>query len=320
MLFSIYQKALSDAPITKEEAMTVASIPLENLSELFSYADRMRREKRGDTADLCSITNAKSGACPENCGFCAQGSKAKSGIKTYPLLKQDELIDRAKEARDFGAKRFCIVISGKKASPDELRDIAKMVEGVRSIGLLPCATLGLLYKDELQMLKSAGLERYHHNLETSRRFFPEVCNAHSYDDKLRTLDAVLEAGLSLCSGGIFGLGEDWGDRVDMALELRAKGAESIPLNFLIPVEGTRYQDAGTLSPFEALKIVSLYRFIMPDREIRLCGGRAQTLGEFNSMVFMAGADGLLIGNYLTTTGRTVADDMKIMTASGIAKG
>jgi len=192
-----------------------------------------------------------------------------------------------------------------------------MVSAVRELGLLPCATLGLLAKQDLQKLRDAGLERYHNNLETSERFFSEICTTHTYQDKIETIREVKSSGLTLCSGGIFGLGETWDDRIDMAFALRDIGPDSVPINFLTPVKGTRLGVNRMLDPFEALKIISLYRFILPDKEIRVCGGRIQTLGEFHSLIFAAGADGLLTGDYLTTLGRHFEDDLRLITQCGL---
>ncbi|MBA3060294.1 MAG: biotin synthase BioB, partial [Nitrospirae bacterium] len=238
----------------------------------------------------------------------------------YSLINKNAVIEKAKEARDAGVKRFCIVTSGRKIGKNELKEICSMIKDIRGIGLLPCSTLGLLNKDELKFLKDSGLERYHHNLETSERFFPEICRTHTYSDKLKTIDAAIAAGLSVCSGGIFGMGETWEDRIDMAFKLKELPIDSVPINYLIPVKGTPLGGQDMLNPFEALKIVSLYRFILPQKEIRICGGRMQVLGEFNSMVFMAGADSLLTGNYLTTTGRTFSDDQLLIKDYGLRAG
>jgi len=316
-LKSLTDKVIAGARLSAGEAIGLASVEGPMVFELFFHANGIRQAFRGDRVDLCSIMNAKSGACPEDCSYCAQSSRAKAGLKPYPLMGKEVVLQRANEALEEGARRFCIVTSGLRPPAKELKTIASMITGIRKLGLLPCATLGLLGKDELRALKDAGLERYHHNLETSRRFFPEICSSHSYDDKLRTIEAVRASGLSLCSGGIFGMGEDWQDRIDMALALRELGADSIPVNFLIPVKGTRLEGLEPMSPLEALKIVSLYRFLLPDKEIRLCGGRAQTLGEMNALVFIAGADGLLIGNYLTKTGRRPEDDLRLIRQFGL---
>jgi len=198
-----------------------------------------------------------------------------------------------------------------------LLDIAEVITAIKDLGIIPCASLGLLCEDELSVLKAAGLDRYHHNLETSVQYFPQICSTHGYADKIRTIHAAHSVGLSLCSGGIFGLGETWQDRVEMAFALRKLNVDSVPINFLIPIKGTALGKNKLLHPFEALKIVSLYRLILPRKEIRICGGRMQVLGEFNSMIFLAGADGMITGNYLTTFGRSPEDDLKLIKMYGL---
>jgi len=316
MLETLIKKALEGEDITRQEALALAE--LTEPMALFFGANMIREEKRGKRADLCSIVSAKTGACPEDCRYCAQSSAASTEIRTHSLKSKPEIIERARGAKTHGAGRFCIVTSGKRASAQELGTIAEMAGAIKEEGLLPCATLGLLNAGELGMLRQAGLHRYHHNLETSRRFFPEICSTHTYDQKLETIEAARSAGLSICSGGIFGLGETWEDRVDMALELRELDVDSVPINFLVPVKGTPLGETEPLSPFEALRIVSIYRFLLPDKEIRVCGGRVQTLGEFNALVFMAGADGLLTGDCLTVSGRDPADDMRLVREYGLS--
>ncbi len=316
-LINITERVLNGEVLTFEEALEIAEIKEEDLLELFLYANKLRNHFRKRSVDLCAIINAKSGACPEDCSFCAQSARHKTGIDIYPLVAKEVVMRKAEEAKENGVRRFCIVISGRKASKEDLKKIGKLIEGVRNLGLLPCATLGLLERDELLFLKDHGLERYHHNLETSERFFPNICSTHTFKEKLRTIEEAKSLGLSVCSGGIFGLGEEWEDRIAMAFTLRELQVDSIPLNFLIPIKGTPLEDIDILSPLEALKIVSLYRFILPDKEIRLCGGRAQVLGEFNSMIFFAGADAILTGNYLTTTGRTYSDDLNLISRLGL---
>lgn len=317
MLKSIEEKVLDGSKISHEEALFISSLPSQDIFDLFSSANRIREHFRGNTVDLCAIINAKSGACPEDCSYCAQSAKSSAEIKTFCLVEKETVLEKAQEAKEGGARRFCIVTSGKKASATDLEKIAEMVSAVRKLGLLPCATLGLLSGEDLLLLKDAGLERYHNNLETSERFFSEICTTHTYQDKIETIREVKSSGLSLCSGGIFGLGETWDDRIDMALALRDIGPDSVPVNFLTPVKGTRLGVQKLLNPFDALKIISLYRFILPDKEIRVCGGRIQTLGEFNSFIFPAGADGLLTGNYLTTLGRNFKDDLKLINHYGL---
>jgi len=317
MLKNIEEKVCCRDKISREEAHSIASLSGQNIFDLFSSANRIREHFRGNTIDLCAIINAKSGSCPEDCSYCAQSAKSTAEIETFQLVDRERVIEKAKEAKKGGARRFCIVTSGKRASSADLIKIAEMVSAVRELGLLPCATLGLLAKQDLQKLRDAGLERYHNNLETSERFFSEICTTHTYQDKIETIREVKSSGLTLCSGGIFGLGETWDDRIDMAFALRDIGPDSVPINFLTPVKGTRLGVNRMLDPFEALKIISLYRFILPDKEIRVCGGRIQTLGEFHSLIFAAGADGLLTGNYLTTLGRNFEDDLRLITQWGL---
>ncbi|RPI37321.1 MAG: biotin synthase BioB [Nitrospiraceae bacterium] len=317
MLKIIESKVFDNGKLTRKEALFISSLSGQDLFDLFSSANRIRNHFRGDAVDLCAIINAKSGFCPEDCSYCAQSAGSTAEIKTFQLVGKETVLEKALEAKKGGARRFCIVTSGKKASAKDLSKIAEMVSAVRKLGLLPCATLGLLSKDELQQLKEAGLERYHNNIETSERFFSEICTTHTYQDKIATIKEVKSCGLSLCSGGIFGLGETWEDRIDMAFALRDISPDSVPINFLTPVKGTRLGVNKFLEPFEALKIISLYRFMLPDKEIRVCGGRIQTLGEFNSFIFYAGADGLLTGDYLTTLGRNYKDDLQLISQHGL---
>ena len=320
MLPRLLAGILAGKTLSAKDAFSLASVEGGGVFRLFSAANEIREKFRKNRVDLCSIINAKSGACSEDCSYCAQSSKSKAEIPVYPLLKENEVMTKALEAKEAGVRRFCIVTSGRKVGARELKKTASMVGKIRDLGLLPCATLGLLGKDELSMLKESGLERYHHNLETSERFFPRICSTHTYGDKLKTIKAAKAVGLSVCSGGLFGLGESWQDRIDMAFALRGLNVDSVPVNFLIPVQGTLMENTAPLHPFEALKIISLFRFVLPDKAVRVCGGRRQVLGEFNSMVFMAGADALLTGNYLTTTGTTYEDDLRLIRQYGLEVG
>lgn len=317
MINSFIEKALSRRSITRAEALFISRMDHEDAPSLFAAADKIRSFFKERIIDLCAIINSKSGACSEDCSYCAQSSRFKTSSPVYPLLSKTAVLDKAREAKKNQVKRFCIVTSGRKVNKSELKQIGDMVSSIRAMGLLPCSTLGLLDKDELEYLKESGLERYHHNLETSERFFPSICTTHTYRDKLKTIEAAKAAGLSVCSGGIFGLGENWNDRIDMAFELQKLEVDSVPINYLMPVKGTTLEINKTAEPFEALKIISLYRFIMPEKEIRVCGGRIQTLGDMHSMIFKAGADSVLTGNYLTTTGRTFEDDLKLINELGL---
>ncbi len=317
MIEQFEKKILNGSPLSKEEASYIAGISGDDLFKLFASANKIRSHFMGNRAGLCSIVNAKSGACPEDCSFCAQSSKSTAEIEVYPLMKKDFIIERAREAKRSGIHRFSIVTSGKRVSEKDLHAIAEMISEIKTIGLLPCVSLGMLEESDLAILKTAGLGRYHHNLETSERFFPLICTTHTYTDKIKTIDSIKSAGLSICSGGIFGMGETWQDRIDMAFLLKELDVDSIPINFLIPIKGTALGHRDFLHPFEALKIVSLYRFILPQKEIRVCGGRTQILNDFNAMVFHAGADSILTGNYLTTPGISYEDDLRLIKMYGL---
>jgi biotin synthase len=313
---TLREKVIGSGSLSREEALSLAEIPRSQIFSLIASANTIRDHFRGKTAGLCSIVSAKSGACSEDCSFCAQSSKSRAVIDVYPLLQKEKIIERALEAKKSGVKRFSVVTSGRAISGKDLSLVADIVSDVKKVGLLPCASLGLLEKEELLFLKTAGLDRYHHNLETSEEFFPRICTTHNYSDKTKTIRAAKAAGLSVCSGGIFGMGETWLNRIDMAFALRELGVESVPINFLVPIKGTALEKRALLHPFDALKIISLYRYVLPEKEVRICGGRLQVLGEFHSLVFAAGADGMITGNYLTTMGRIPGDDLKLIAMHG----
>lgn len=317
MIKHFEEKIIKGRYLSKKDAFSLSEVSGSQIFDLFTSANRIRNHFKGIKVNLCSIVNAKSGLCSEDCSFCAQSSKSTAKIEVYPLLSKETIIQKAKEAKESGAKRFSLVTSGRKVSDRELFVLADMISEIKKIRIIPCASLGMLTERELSILKSAGLERYHHNLETSEKFFPKICKTHRYTDKLKTIHAVKSIGLSICSGGIFGMGETWQDRIDMAFLLKDLDVDSVPINFFIPIKGTALENRDLLHPFEALKIVSLYRFILPEKEIRICGGRMQVLGEFNSMVFFSGADSLLTGNYLTTSGRNYEDDFRLIKAYGL---
>ncbi len=317
MLHTETKKQGSDFGIDINTARTMAERKGSGIVDLFALANRVREKFNGNKIDLCSIINAKSGACPEDCSFCAQSAHNKTDAGTYPLLNKKEILDAAGAAKEKGIKRFCIVTSGKKPSKKELDNICEYISGLRNIGLLPCATLGMLGMEELRQLKDAGLNRYHHNLETSESFFSEVCSTHTYRDKIKTIESAKSLGLSICSGGIFGLGESWDDRIEMAFALKEIGVDSVPVNFLTPVSGTPLGHRGLLNPMDALKIIAVFRLILPENEVRVCGGRPATLRDLNSQIFIAGANGLLTGGYLTTQGRSPEDDLQMIKDMGL---
>ncbi len=303
--------------IDKKSAFSFAEKKGADIYDLFALANRVRIKFKGNRVDLCSIVNAKSGACPEDCSFCAQSARNNSSSDVYPLKNATNIIETAAAAKKHGVKRFCVVTSGKSPSDKELDEICGHIYEIKKLGLSPCATLGMLGPEQLKKLKKAGLHRYHHNLETSETFFSEICTTHTYDDKIKTIHAAKSAGLSICSGGIFGLGETWNDRIEMAFALREINVDSVPINFLTPVDGTPMAGREMLDPLEALKIIAVYRLIMPQTQIRVCGGRPAALRSLNALIFTAGADGMLLGNYLTTLGRRPEDDLQMINDMGL---
>ncbi|MEK7309172.1 MAG: biotin synthase BioB [Nitrospirota bacterium] len=307
----------SEINVDKKIALSLSELQGREVFELFALSNSVRMSFRGNRVDLCSIINAKSGACPEDCSFCAQSANSRANIEVYSLMNREKILEAASSAKKFGVKRFCVVTSGKKALGIDLEKICGFISEIKNTGLLPCATLGMLGESELKELKSAGLHRYHHNLETSEAYFNEICTTHAYRDKIKTIETAKSLGLSVCSGGIFGLGESWQDRIDMAFALKEIGVDSVPINFLTPITGTPLGSREILSPTEALKIIAIYRLILPGLEIRVCGGRPNTLKDKNSYIFMAGADGLLIGNYLTTPGSKPEDDLQMIKDMGM---
>jgi len=317
-LSAILDQVTSNNPLEQAQANELAKATGPDLFDLLSAAGRVRDRFRGSSIDICSIVNAKSGACGEDCSFCAQSEHHATGARVYPLIPVEEMVKAAESAKKNHARRFCIVTSGRGIeSREDLVNIAKGIERVREIGLSPCATLGTLTKDQLAFLKDAGLHRYHHNIETSRDFFPRICTTHTFDERVGLLREGRALGLSLCSGGILGLGETMEDRIDMAFTLRELDVDSVPINFLMPIPGTPMEKVRAISPLEALHSIALFRLILPQKVIRICGGRGTSLGQLHPFIFMAGADGFLIGNYLTTTGLTPSDDLAMINDLGL---
>jgi biotin synthase len=286
--------------------------------DLLARAHALRLETRGLEVRLCGVVNAKSGECTEDCKFCAQSAHNDADVDCYPLLDEERLVAAAHEARGNRAARFGIVTSGKTLDgAGELDTVAAAVGRVKGeAGLGSCASLGHADEAMLRRLKEAGLERYHHNLETARSFFEQICTTRDYDDGVDTVRAAKQVGLSTCCGGLFGLGESLAQRVELLETIRELSVDSVPLNFFNPVPGTALTQVAPLEPLECLKVVAVARLMMPQKEIRVCGGREHNLGDLQSWTLLSGADGLMVGGYLTTKGRAVADDLKMISDAG----
>jgi biotin synthase len=305
---ALLRKALSGIPVSRDEALGLCDERVD-IYDLMHAANRLRRKRFGNKVRFCSIVNARSGACPNDCSFCAQSSYHATGVDETALIDVAAVLGASREAARNGAASLGLVTSGVGLSSAETEVIAHAARSVGDEGmLLPCASLGELDEDRARTLYDAGIRRYHHNLETSERFYPHVCTTYDYRTKLRTLRTARAAGMRLCCGGIFGLGESWEDRVDMAMTIRGLNVDSVPLNFLRPIPGTPLGDQPPLEPLEALRIIAVYRFMFPKATIKVCGGREYVLRDVQSM-FYAGANGAMLGNYLTTSGRAVEDDL-----------
>lgn len=294
--------------MNRQEISTLLKLPL---AELISIADRTRQDEAGDTLELCNIMNAKSGMCGEDCKFCAQSSHHSTAASNYPLKSKNEMIEAAKHAKAIGAHRFDIVTSGNILAKDDLRTIAETIAEIRKgIGIDMCASLGKLDEESLALLKSSGLSRYHHNIETSPNFFPKIVTTHTFQDRVDTIRAAKKVGLQVCSGAIIGMGETWDDRIDMALILKELDVDSVPINVLVPVKGTALEGMKVLSSSDAIRTIAIFRIILRDKIIKVAAGRESALKDFQAMAFMAGANGMLIGGYLTMRGRSSEDDKR----------
>lgn len=304
--------------LTREEALAVARLPLDELPSLVALAHKVRMEWCGPAVELESLINAKSGACPEDCAFCSQSVRYSTGVDVYPFLDVDEILAAAHATRAAGATQFCIVVAVRGPEERLLRRVLDAVDAVRrETGLEVACSLGLLTAEQAERLAAAGVRRYNHNLETCRARFPEVCTTHTYDDRVETARLARAAGMELCCGGILGMGETLEERVDFAFELAELRPCEVPINLLDPRPGTPFEDRPTLTPREALQAIALFRLILPDAWLRLAGGRERVLGELQGMGLLAGANALIVGNYLTTTGRSADEDHALLEALGM---
>jgi len=313
------EKVLSGEAITYDEARELMALTGSAIFALLVAANAIKEHYVGDTVHLCSIVNAKSGKCPEDCGFCAQSAHHKTDVPVYSLISADEIVNSAKLAEENDSSCFGIVTSGRTVN--EAGEFDAICDATRRIreetGVNPSASLGIITYEQALKLKEAGLVKYHHNIESSENFYKNVCTTRSYEDNLNTIRSVKRAGLKICSGVIFGLGEAASDRLDMAFTLSELDVDSVPINFLNPIKNTRFEANEPLSPLELLKSVALMRFIMPDKKISICGGREQNLRDLQSYMFLAGANGTMAGNYLTTQGRSKAEDVRMIHDLGL---
>lgn len=318
---NIKEQILKGKEITFEEAEKLISISIDDkssLDELFSSANEIREKFCGKRFDLCTIINAKSGKCSENCKYCAQSSHFKTNIDVYSLVSAEYALNEAKKVEEEGAHRFSLVTSGRglESTSEELLKLETIYQVLREkTGLMLCASHGICDKETLVKLKEAGVTTYHHNLESSREFYPNICSTHTFEDRINTINAAKEAGLNVCSGGILGLGETPIDRIKMAFELKSLEVYSVPINVLTPIQGTPLENMPGVEPMELVKTMAVYRFILPKIYLRYAGGRVK-LGELQRLGIKAGINSALTGNFLTTTGNTMESDKKMIKGEG----
>ena len=310
----LYLKSLKLKPLTKSEAVALLN---SNFNDLLYYSNKLRQHFKGDKIKLCSIINAKSGKCSENCRFCAQSAHYKTSCDTYPLVSTTELKTAFSKSQNNGTKCFGIVTSGKGPTDNEVEELCNSIKkiGKRKIDL--SCSLGVMGIDALRKLKNCGVTTIHHNLEAAKSYFNKICTTHTYAERFNTIKYAKSLGLKVCSGGIIGIGEKPIQRIELALELRELNVNSIPINILNPVAGTPLENNKKLSPQDSLRTIAIFRFIMPDKDISLCGGREANLQDLQSWIFYAGANGTMSGGYLTTIGRSVEQDIKMIKDLGL---
>ncbi|MCH2360811.1 MAG: biotin synthase BioB [Pirellulales bacterium] len=305
-----------DHKVTRDEALAILRSSDDEILDLMSAAFRLRQKYFGKTVQLYFLMNAKSGLCPEDCTYCSQSKISDAEIPKYNILSRDKLLDGARLAAEQGAKTYCIVISARAPSEREISAVETIVPEIKQqYDLDICACLGLLDDDQAQRLRAAGVNRVNHNLNTSESHYSEICTTHTYQDRVETLQAVSRAGMEMCSGGIIGMGEADEDVVDMAISLRDLGVHSVPLNFLNPIDGTPLAGTDDLTPMYCLKALAMYRFVNPETELRIAGGREIHLGNLQSLALYA-ANSVFVGDYLTTQGQAPEEDYRMVEELG----
>ncbi len=300
--------------LDSSEALQILTAKGAALTAFMAGAQLLKETFCCDQAELCSIINAKSGLCAENCSFCAQSAHHRTDVSVYGLKSAEEMVAGARQAEQMGSGCYGIVTSGTRVEPgQEFDELLNAIRRIRAeLKVAPSVSIGMLDERAARALVEAGCVTYHHNLETARSFFHQICTTHDYDEDVETVRVAKASGMKVCCGGIFGLGESLEQRIEMGLTLRELDVDSVPLNFLSPIAGTPLERSNELAPLDCLRIICLYRYLLPNKKISVCGGREHNLREFQSAIFMAGASGMMIGNYLTKAGRSLALDQQLL--------
>ena len=311
-LFSLAQEVIAGKAISKDEALAILNTPNSEILPLLHAAYQIRHHYYGNKVKLNMIINAKSGHCSEDCGYCSQSMVSTAPVEKYPLLERKTILEGARKAKDLKAGTYCIVTSGKKPTNNEVDEVIEAIKEIKAtMSINVCACLGLITPEQAKRIKEAGCDRFNHNINTTAEHYSKVASTHTYQDRLDTLNVIKEAGMSPCSGVIIGLGETEEQVVDMAFELKEVDPQSIPVNFLNPIPGTPMENLRDNSPMKSLKVLALFRFVNPTKEIRISGGREVNLNTLQPMGLFA-ANSIFVGDYLTTDGQLVSMDHQMI--------
>jgi biotin synthase len=309
----IGDKVLEGKDLSMKDVVPLLGTKGPDVLDLAAVANRVREEFNGNKIDLCSLLNVKSGRCPEDCAFCAQSAHYKTEAPVYPLMDIDRMVEGAKEAQARGTGRFCLITSGREVSDKEFETILAALDRIRRETTLDLdCSLGTLSEERAESLKKVGVTRYNHNVETAESHFLQICSTHSFGDRVRTVEVLKEQEFSVCCGGIIGLGESPEQRLELAFSLKQLGIDCIPFNILNPRPGTPLENSEPIPPMEVIKTISLFRLVLPKGTIKIAGGREANLRDLQSLALLAGANGLIVGNYLTTPGRNAEDDLTMV--------
>ncbi len=309
----IGDKALGGKNVSMKDVLPLLGAKGPDILDLAAVANRVREEFNGNEIDLCLLLNAKSGRCPEDCAFCAQSAHHKTEAPVYPLMDINRIVEEAREAQRKGTGRFCLITSGRELNDKEFETILRALDRIRRETTLDLdCSLGTLSEERAESLKKVGVTRYNHNVETAESHFHKICSTHSFRDRVKTIEVLKGQGFSICCGGIIGLGESPQQRLELAFSLRQLGIDCIPFNILNPRPGTPLEHSESIPPMEIIKTISLFRLVLPKGTIKIAGGREANLRDLQSLALLAGANGLIVGNYLTTPGRNAEDDFRMI--------
>ena len=309
----IGDKVLEGGSVSMKEILPLLEAKGPDVLDLVAVANRVRVEFNGNEIDLCSLLSAKSGKCSEDCAFCAQSAHYQTDAPTYPLMNADQMVKEAREAQKRSTGRFCLISSGRQLNDKEFEIVLSGLDRIRKETTLDLdCSLGTLSEERAEALKKVGVTRYNHNVETAESHFHKICSTHSFKDRVKTIEVLKELGFSICCGGIIGLGESPEQRLELAFSLRQLGIDCIPFNILNPRPGTPLEHSESIPPMEIIKTISLFRLVLPKGTIKTAGGREANLRDLQSLALLAGANGLIVGNYLTTPGRNAEDDLTMI--------